>query len=144
VVDVRDSDRIGGHIKSSRHVPTSTLSNTVSELVHTLKDVEKVVFHCVHSTERGPSAATKYIRERQRLMGEDSIAKETWKDSGDAKDRDETGAVKKQEVYVLEGGFGKWQQEYVHNPIPPPPPAPLGRSCNMAVANGMPRATTRG
>ena len=54
-------------------------------------------------------------------MGEDSIAKETWKDSGDAKDRDETGAVKKQEVYVLEGGFGKWQQEYVHNPIPPPP-----------------------
>jgi len=119
VIDVRDSDHIGGHIKASRHVPSGTLNHTIPELVHTLKGAEKVVFHCALSQERGPSAAMRYIRERERLMGADSIAKKMmWEDDGETKERDEAGAVKKQEVYVLEGGFVQWQQAYVHPDTP--------------------------
>ncbi|KAA8901791.1 Rhodanese-like domain-containing protein [Sphaerosporella brunnea] len=91
VVDVRDSDHIGGHIKSSRHVPSGTLNYSLPELVRTLKQTEKVVFHCVHSQERGPNAAQKYIRERERTLGD---------------------AVKHQEIYVLDGGFAKWQEKF--------------------------------
>lgn len=62
------------------------------ELVRTLKDKEQVVFHCALSQQRGPSAALKYARERERMLG------------------GEEG--KKQEVYVLEGGFVHWQEKY--------------------------------
>lgn len=62
------------------------------ELVRTLKDQEKVVFHCALSQQRGPSAALRYVRERERILGvEDS---------------------KTQEVYVLGGGFVKWQEKF--------------------------------
>jgi Cdc25 family phosphatase len=70
-----------------------------------LKGTEKVVFHCALSQERGPSAAIKYMRERERLFGLESIAKEVrWEDNGKAKERDETAAVKQQRVFVLDGG----------------------------------------
>lgn len=62
------------------------------ELVRTLKDKEKVVFHCALSQQRGPSAALRYARERERTLGEEES--------------------KKQEVYVLEGGFVRWQEKY--------------------------------
>ncbi|KAI5854245.1 Rhodanese-like domain-containing protein [Tricharina praecox] len=113
VIDVRDSDHIGGHIKSSRHVPSGTLNYTAPELVRTLQGAEKVVFHCALSQERGPSAAIKYIRERERLMGPESVAKEAlWIDDGEPAERDGKGAVLRQQVYVLDGGFVRWQQEY--------------------------------
>ena len=62
------------------------------ELVRTLNDKEKVVFHCALSQQRGPSAALRYARERERVLGPD--------------------ATKAQEVYVLDGGFVKWQEKY--------------------------------
>lgn len=62
------------------------------ELVRTLKDHEKVVFHCALSQQRGPSAALRYVRERERILGVE--------------------ASKIQEVYVLEGGFVKWQEKF--------------------------------
>ncbi|CEJ59295.1 hypothetical protein PMG11_07925 [Penicillium brasilianum] len=92
IIDVRDSDHIGGHIKSSTWVPTPNLDVRLPELLRTLKDVEKVVFHCALSQQRGPSAALRYARERERTLGEEES--------------------KKQEVYVLEGGFVQWQEKY--------------------------------
>jgi rhodanese-related sulfurtransferase len=119
VVDVRDSDHIGGHIKASRHVPSSTLDYAVPELVRTLKGTEKVVFHCALSQERGPKSALKYIQERQRTLGFASVAEDAvWEDDGASKERDGTGAIKCQEVYVLDGGFSKWQQKYVQQSYP--------------------------
>jgi hypothetical protein len=53
--------------------------------VRTLKDKEKVVFHCALSQQRGPSAALKHARERHRLL--------------------RSAAGKDQEVYALDGGF---------------------------------------
>ncbi|KAL1847309.1 Cdc25 phosphatase Ibp1 [Paecilomyces lecythidis] len=97
IVDVRDSvpttpDHIGGHIYSSIWVPSSSLDVRMPELVRTLQDKEKVVFHCALSQQRGPSAALRYARERERTLGAE--------------------ASHKQEVYVLEGGFVQWQEKY--------------------------------
>lgn len=62
------------------------------ELLRTLKDKEQVVFHCALSQQRGPSAALRYARERERTLSPEEY--------------------KKQEVYVLDGGFVKWQEKY--------------------------------
>lgn len=91
VIDVRDSDYIGGHIRGCQNVPTATHDYRIPELVRTLKDKDTVVFHCALSQQRGPSSALKYLRERERLQGKD--------------------AEGKQKVYVLDGGFSKWQEE---------------------------------
>ncbi|KAJ8604937.1 hypothetical protein MRB53_041613 [Persea americana] len=91
VIDVRDSDHIGGHIRTSQHHPTSTLDYRMPELVRTLKDTDTVVFHCMLSQQRGPSAALRYVRERERLLGEDARG---------------------QKVCVLEGGFQAWVGRY--------------------------------
>ncbi|KAG9238942.1 hypothetical protein BJ875DRAFT_449460 [Amylocarpus encephaloides] len=73
VVDVRDDDHIGGHIRSSLHVPSSTHSHALPSLVHRLRSKPVVVFHCALSQQRGPKAALQYIRERQRLVGTESV-----------------------------------------------------------------------
>ena len=62
------------------------------ELVRTLADKEQVIFHCALSQQRGPSAALRYARERERTLGEEGS--------------------RKQQVYVLEGGFVQWQEKY--------------------------------
>ncbi|KAI9037971.1 phosphatase YCH1 [Aspergillus affinis] len=92
IIDVRDSDHIGGHIHSSTWIPSSSLDHRMPELVRKLADKEKVVFHCALSQQRGPSAALRYARERESTLG----AEES----------------KKQDVYVLEGGFVQWQEKY--------------------------------
>lgn len=58
--------------------------------MRTLAGKESVVFHCALSQQRGPSAALRYARERQRLQPE----------------------AQKQTVYVLDGGFTMWQAKY--------------------------------
>lgn len=50
------------------------------------------MFHCSLSQQRGPSAALRYARERERTLGPQS--------------------GQTQEVYVLDGGFVKWQEAY--------------------------------
>ncbi|KAF7588803.1 hypothetical protein BBP40_005196 [Aspergillus hancockii] len=92
IIDVRDSDHVGGHILSSTWVPSSSLDYRLPELIRTLQDKEKVVFHCALSQQRGPSAALRYVRERERVLGAE--------------------ASQKQDVYVLEGGFVQWQEKY--------------------------------
>src|ERR1700733_7742690 len=72
-------DYIGGHIKHSIHVPSATLGHKIPELVRKLKDKETVIFHCALSQMRGPGAALRYLRERERLgllEGEDDGKKE--------------------------------------------------------------------
>lgn len=93
VIDVRDSDHIGGHIRSSTWVPSDQLPIKLPELVRTLADKDMVIFHCALSQVRGPSAALKYARERQRLLGKEKGSQD-------------------QKVCVLEGGFTMWQARY--------------------------------
>lgn len=100
VIDVRDSDHVGGHIRGSTWVPSSSLDYKVPSLVRELRDKEVVVFHCALSQQRGPSAALRYLRERERL------------DPGRGEGVEKSGEGKAQRVYVLKGGFTEWQEKY--------------------------------
>lgn len=100
VIDVRDSDHVGGHICGSTWVPSSSLDYKVPSLVRELRDKEVVVFHCALSQQRGPSAALRYLRERERL------------DPGRGEGVEKSGEGKAQRVYVLKGGFTEWQEKY--------------------------------
>ncbi|KAG0649469.1 Dual specificity phosphatase Cdc25 [Hyphodiscus hymeniophilus] len=119
-------DHIGGHIRHSIHAPSSTLDFKIPELVRKLKDRETVVFHCALSQQRGPSAALRYIRERQRILslpahleggsGVGEVLKKNAEDgmSGE-KDADgewEDAGSKEQKVYVLDRGFVGWQERF--------------------------------
>jgi rhodanese-related sulfurtransferase len=101
VIDVRDSDHVGGHILHHIWTPSSTLDYKIPELVRTLKDKEKVVFHCALSQQRGPGAALRYARERERMGLK--VGKGI---GGEGEGEGEKG----QEVCVLEGGFVEWQE----------------------------------
>lgn len=90
-------DYIGGHIKGASNIPAHTLDAMMATLVRRLKDKKTVVFHCALSQIRGPSAALKYLRERDgllRSMGEDPKGADG------------------QEVFVLDKGFSGWQELY--------------------------------
>ncbi|KAI4113625.1 MAG: hypothetical protein LQ345_005434 [Seirophora villosa] len=121
IIDVRDGDHAGGHIRSSIHVPSSTLDYRLPELVRTLKEKEKVVFHCALSQQRGPGAALRYLKERERLLGgvkvEQKVAEEGMSEmqrvrEGVVEDEGRGEEGKEQEVLVLDGGFVKWQERF--------------------------------
>lgn len=114
IIDVRDSDHIGGHIRGSTWVPSHELDYKTPELVRNLKDKDTVVFHCALSQQRGPSAALRYLREKQRPdPGSSTVAKdgEEIKEGGEEKGSGEAKG-KEQEVLVLRGGFTQWQEKY--------------------------------
>lgn len=91
VVDVRDEDYIGGHIKGAVNVPSTAFHISLPTLTDNLttQNKEKVVFHCMLSQQRGPSCASAYVRH---IAG--------------------TPAAQTQEVYVLRNGFSGWAREY--------------------------------
>ena len=142
VIDVRDADHVGGHIVNSMHVPSSSLDYRTPQLLRKLADKQIVVFHCALSQQRGPSAALRYLREREStgLAGkgedEDRGARGNEEVAGAGREHvveeiglegekpEQRGAAllkdvepnlqprgeKEQEVYVLDGGFVKWQE----------------------------------
>ncbi|PMD13692.1 hypothetical protein NA56DRAFT_585144 [Hyaloscypha hepaticicola] len=130
IVDVRDDDHIGGHIRHSIHAPSHTLDHKIPELVRKLQDKETVVFHCALSQQRGPSAALRYIRERERLLGPNAktkmqsgsgvgeVMRKNKELEGKVEDKDaewedvEEEGGKEQRVYVLDRGFVGWQERY--------------------------------
>ena len=88
----------------------------MSELVRTLKDKDVVVFHCALSQQRGPAAALRYLRERERLLGTTAADANTEQATG--LDKEEQKGAKEglskskgQEIFVLQGGFVKWQEK---------------------------------
>lgn len=115
IIDVRDSDHIGGHIRGSTWVPSSDLDFKLPELLRTLQDKETVVFHCALSQQRGPSAALRYLREKERVEGSGGVeSKGEVKEEGEGVEKAEEGKEggKKQKVVVLKGGFTEWQEKY--------------------------------
>lgn len=100
IIDVRDDDYIGGHIKGSQNFPVRTHDYKMPELVRTLRDQDIIIFHCTLSQQRGPGSALRYLRERRSMIDAGTIPKRK-----DGVDLDEA-----QQVKVLNGGFSKWQQ----------------------------------
>lgn len=89
-------------------MPSRTLDAMLPTLVRQLQDKEMVVFHCALSQQRGPAAALRYIRERERILAERKAAA-AGRGEGDAED---AAAAKMQQVYVLDRGFVGWQEVY--------------------------------
>ncbi|KAH8114718.1 Rhodanese-like domain-containing protein [Phellopilus nigrolimitatus] len=98
VFDVRDDDRVGGHILGSVHAPSNTFLERVRDLVEQTKDVPTVVFHCALSQARGPKAARIYSDLRSEL--EEKEGKEE----------------KAHAVFVLRGGFTEFQLRHRNDP----------------------------
>lgn len=92
VVDVRDSDYVGGHIKGCWHYPAGNFHETLPELRQRLidNDINDVVFHCALSQVRGPKSALRFLRF---LEADDT----------------NLDLIK---VWVLQGGFTSWQRHY--------------------------------
>ncbi|EWC46087.1 hypothetical protein DRE_04661 [Drechslerella stenobrocha 248] len=112
IIDVRDSDHVGGHIRSSIHSPSTTLGIDMDTLLPKLKSYDKVIFHCALSQQRGPSAAYKYLRTKRALEQRRRLATSAEEEEllfGSISGGKGEGA---QEVYVLDGGFVKWQEKY--------------------------------
>ncbi|KAK6201529.1 Rhodanese-like domain-containing protein [Scheffersomyces amazonensis] len=97
VVDVRDSDYIGGHIRGCYHYPAGNFSYTLPDLQERLftNGINDVVFHCALSQVRGPGSTIKFINS---LNGINDPEREQYFSS--------------LRVWVLRGGFTKWQEEY--------------------------------
>ncbi|KAK3337961.1 hypothetical protein B0H65DRAFT_477342 [Neurospora tetraspora] len=128
IIDVRDDDYIGGHIKGSQNVPSRKLDAMLPTLVRQLQDKETVVFHCALSQQRGPSAALRYIRERERLMpkevetkltsaADSAAVEEAVGADGEGKEKKEEEEEEKkkpvnQKVFVLDRGFVGWQEAF--------------------------------
>ncbi|AOA64651.1 Phosphatase [Komagataella phaffii CBS 7435] len=93
VVDVRDSDYVGGHIRGGLNVPSSTVKSQLEPLFNRLleNDVKDVVFHCALSQQRAPSSAMLFIRYLNQ------------------QNSDLTKGLK---IWILKGGFVKWQEAY--------------------------------
>ena len=106
VVDVRDDDYVGGHIKGCQNVPSSSLDYRTPDLTRTLKGKGKVVFHCTLSQQRGPSAARRYLAEKQKTGQREQPSNEASSSSATG-----SSGSAEQEVYILDGGFTKWQEK---------------------------------
>lgn len=88
-----------------------------------LRDASKVVFHCALSQQRGPSAALRYLQERERMYPSSTtnatpkcseaeiLGKEKCLGGPQGTEVEDKKKVLKQEVYVLDGGFVKWQEK---------------------------------
>lgn len=109
VIDVRDNDYLGGHIRGGQNIITTDLDWKLPELVRTLQDKDVVVFHCMLSQQRGPSAALRYARKRLSDLGPDKGAVAIVGDEV-AQQQHSNGHIQK--VAVLTGGFEKWQEVY--------------------------------
>lgn len=85
VVDVRDDDRIGGHVKGSIHAPSTKFLVYLPRLREQTHDKRRVVFYCQFSQQRGPSCARYFARDN---------------------------ADDEHNVFVLDGGFNNWAMNF--------------------------------
>lgn len=70
------------------------------------------MFHCALSQQRGPGAALRYLREKERLGGEKKAEGDGEKGEEKREGEGQEGEGKGQRVYVLKGGFTEWQEKY--------------------------------
>jgi len=93
IVDVRDSDYVGGHIKGCWHYPAGNFHETLPQLRQRLveNEIDDVVFHCALSQVRGPKSALRFLRSLESANDSQLDLMKVW---------------------VLQGGFTSWQGHY--------------------------------
>jgi len=96
VIDVRDDDYVGGHVKGSVNVPSSReLWSAENEderklwVSRILSENTTIIFHCQQSQQRGPKCARIFA---------DSVAQANL---------DQAPSIR-----VLRGGFSQWHASY--------------------------------
>ncbi|KAG9060797.1 hypothetical protein KI688_008878 [Linnemannia hyalina] len=88
IVDVRGEDHVGGHVTGSLNLPLHELPERLPELLEEHADVPQLYFYCGQSHFRGPQGAAVWAEGQSEEL------------------------AAKQQVYVLKGGFVKWQKKY--------------------------------
>ena len=82
-------------IKGAVNVPASAVRADPASLLKRLEHADVVVFHCMHSQQRGPGSAQTYARVRDRMRLKVSATEV----------RDCDANSRGQKVLVLRGGF---------------------------------------
>ena len=69
IIDVRDDDFNGGHIKGAINCPVGKFDNdqSIDEIIGNASSVETVVFHCFKSQQRGPFCAKQFSKRLDEL-----------------------------------------------------------------------------
>ncbi|KAF8983089.1 hypothetical protein BGZ46_010908 [Entomortierella lignicola] len=93
VIDVRDEDRVGGHIPGSVNIPSKELPERLPALVEQYRQVPELFFHCALSQVRGPKAANRWSN---------ALAESVEASQGTLPQR----------ISILRGGFGDWQRKH--------------------------------
>ncbi len=94
------------------NIPSRSLDAMLPTLVRKLEDKETVIFHCALSQQRGPGAALRYMRERDKIL-RDKKARESGDPISDGTKQGEAKDLAgQQKVYVLDQGFVGWQELY--------------------------------
>ncbi|KTW29625.1 phosphatase YCH1 [Pneumocystis jirovecii RU7] len=97
IVDVREEDFIGGHIKGALHIPSYQLPSDILNLVQKTRNAKEVVFYCSLSQKRyrGPAGAKLFLETQKVQQNTENLQKKELPN-----------------VYVLRGGFSEWQKKY--------------------------------
>jgi rhodanese-related sulfurtransferase len=111
IIDVRDSDYLGGHISGAQNFPAGNLEWRMPELLRVTQGKKIVVFHCMLSQQRGPGAALRFLRAREERDRFEAERKKEEEKDGEGTEEEEQKEKVVQQVYVLEGGFMKWQEK---------------------------------
>ncbi|KAF9099115.1 hypothetical protein BGX29_007289 [Mortierella sp. GBA35] len=108
VIDVRDVDYIGGHIRGSVNIPSSELPDKLPELIEEYKEVPQLFFHCALSQVRGPKAANRWAQALAARDEDEAVEAATEAAAVEAANRGPLA----QKVNILRGGFGEWQRKH--------------------------------
>lgn len=97
VIDVRSLDEFSyGHIPSAVHLSSEQWASEdfVDSIVERFAGATNLIFHCMHSQQRGPTCAKAFMRRLALL----------------------TDVEKKPKVSILSGGFSRWEDTYGDDP----------------------------
>ncbi|KAF9437916.1 hypothetical protein BGZ76_010546 [Entomortierella beljakovae] len=113
VIDVRDEDRIGGHIPGSVNIPSKELPDKLPTLVVEYQYVPELFFHCALSQVRGPKAARRWSDALAERASQTKTAQLTDDEAAAAELASQRSYTQK--INILRGGFGEWQRKHKDN-----------------------------
>lgn len=82
VIDVREDDYIGGHIKNSVHISANKFHENITKVLQLVNTADEVILHCQESIKRSPRCAKILFN----IIGK--------------------------QIYILEGGFDQWVRNF--------------------------------
>jgi Cdc25 family phosphatase len=99
VVDCRDDDFEGGHIKGCTHASSESLEDdaVLCNLVKIIRGHARVVVHCMKSQQRGPMVAFRLINRLAIILEEEQEQRTT--------------STNKPSILVLRGGYEGFVKE---------------------------------